>query len=323
MVGDFSYRFDTCVLFATMFVVCSAPWPCAAGTPPDLDTILARCEQSLLRDQTFSAHYDLWQRQDRPWVKGKEQISWRYASIDFFQELGGRFAAHEKKWIDLPSQDAPLDPKACQVQTRVWLPAEGRFYSCVTLLEPSDDPKFRLEPGRITITTRTAKQADDWRHFDLDKLFHAQIGQDAPVPTFLRTVQCVLGRQLEPVNGFKCYVIHSVNKCGTFSVWIDPEHGYNIAKCEDRQDGHDLMGGQPLPRPGVTGGGAIIGGSSVYEVVRFENVADRWLPTEIRSSGETRWQGGTVGKTSSIAKCSRFTFTPDLDKEKAFELDFP
>jgi len=37
---------------------------------------------------------------------------------------------------------------------------------------------------------------------------------------------------MEKVNGFDYYVIEAVTPHGKYKLWIDPEHGYNVAKAE-------------------------------------------------------------------------------------------
>jgi len=61
----------------------------------------------------------------------------------------------------------------------------------------------------------------------------------------LNTYECVdevlrrareisLREVMEPIHGANCYVIDAKTKCGNYTVWIDPEHGYNVARAEIR-----------------------------------------------------------------------------------------
>lgn len=41
-----------------------------------------------------------------------------------------------------------------------------------------------------------------------------------------------LREQMEPINGVNCFVVEAKTKYGDYTLWIDPQHGYNIAKAE-------------------------------------------------------------------------------------------
>lgn len=47
--------------------------------------------------------------------------------------------------------------------------------------------------------------------------------------------------ETEKINGVDCFVIDADTKCGKYKVWIDPEHGYNIAKIELQKRKGDLI----------------------------------------------------------------------------------
>jgi hypothetical protein len=46
---------------------------------------------------------------------------------------------------------------------------------------------------------------------------------------------------MEQVKGFSCYVIEAVTPHGEYKVWIDPEHGCNIAKAETHKANDDIL----------------------------------------------------------------------------------
>ena len=58
---------------------------------------------------------------------------------------------------------------------------------------------------------------------------------------------------------------------GKYTFWIDPAHGYNIAKGTTVQREGDIIAGHKLQGER----------KSSYEVVRFEKIGDVWLPMEI------------------------------------------
>jgi hypothetical protein len=95
---------------------------------------------------------------------------------------------------------------------------------------------------------------------------------------------------MEKVNGSDCYVIESVTPHGEYKIWIDPEHGYNIAKAETHKTNNDILyngvtkheyadmspgrgykGKRPKSRDAV---------HFYMDNVSFRKVNDVWLPME-------------------------------------------
>jgi peroxiredoxin len=52
-----------------------------------------------------------------------------------------------------------------------------------------------------------------------------------------------IGKQMENVNGFNCYLIEASGRHGNYKVWIDPLYGYGIRQLQVRKNqGHLLFG---------------------------------------------------------------------------------
>jgi hypothetical protein len=84
--------------------------------------------------------------------------------------------------------------------------------------------------------------------------------------------------ELERVGSVDCYVIDSKSKHGTHTVWLDPEHGYGIAKAVVHKGPEDVVDGRKLS---IYKDGALYKGISFFmENVQFENIEGIWIPME-------------------------------------------
>src|SRR5206468_1091817 len=110
---------------------------------------------------------------------------------------------------------------------------------------------------------------------------------------------------------------------GIMKVWLDPQHGYNMARFERHASGHDLYFGKPLPRPNFTGGAAIVEGHVECETTRFEQVDGEWFPMEIKSQGWSRYENGQVSRGNAVIRRSNLQLAPDFEKLDAFTLHIP
>ena len=69
----------------------------------------------------------------------------------------------------------------------------------------------------------------------------------------------------------QCYVIDAKTKRGDYSLWIDPQHGYNIARMEVRRDKGDTIYEDRVVK---------VSSRFVLKNVRFEQIGDTWVPME-------------------------------------------
>jgi len=80
--------------------------------------------------------------------------------------------------------------------------------------------------------------------------------------------------RIEKVGGSNCYIIDAKTKRGKYTLWIDPKHGYNIAKAENIKQAGDLTFSYDYL---LAGKDKI---SYFLENVRFEKIDDVWTPIE-------------------------------------------
>jgi hypothetical protein len=84
--------------------------------------------------------------------------------------------------------------------------------------------------------------------------------------------------ELEQVGSGDCYVIDAKTKNGTYNIWLDPKHGYGIAKADVNKGPKDLWYGRPLDY--FTHAPYMPNVISIRNV-RFESVEGIWVPMEV------------------------------------------
>lgn len=112
----------------------------------------------------------------------------------------------------------------------------------------------------------------------------------------------------EIVGGAECYVIDGVSENGKYTLWIDPQHGYNIAKTAINNRKGDIVVGKKLESPFF----------STYEVTRFEKVDNVWVPVEGSMKQDRTYPKGNENWTTSF-RATEIVLNPDFDALHSFE----
>jgi hypothetical protein len=120
----------------------------------------------------------------------------------------------------------------------------------------------------------------------------------------------------EDINGSKCYIINATTKKCEYKLWIDPEHGYNIARAIVKRDW--ATWNRPERRPNAPKGSAEI----QLRNVSFKNIGGVWLPVEADYRRNHRYVTGDYGKTYAHYRITEFIVKPDHDAIGSFKTDF-
>ena len=166
------------------------------------------------------------------------------------------------------------------------------------------------------------KKQDEWRRKSLIgghggswALGYFGVSEE-PAGIVLREARSISVRdETEKINGVDCFVIDADTKCGKYKVWIDPEHGYNIAKAqvELREGKNYLFHGRPFD----TAGAKL---SFSMENVRFEKIDDVWIPVEADTRFHRLFHSGKSYFSESKAhlKITDIILNPDHDALGSF-----
>ncbi|HUS72965.1 MAG TPA: hypothetical protein VMY06_07840 [Sedimentisphaerales bacterium] len=111
---------------------------------------------------------------------------------------------------------------------------------------------------------------------------------------------------MEQVRGSPCYVIDADTKYGKYTIWVDPQHGYNIARATIKKSPGDLL---------MQAGSYRLGEGEVYslsfESLRFEQREGLWIPMESESHDSRIYLGGGFEETLMCCKVSGIVLNPD------------
>lgn len=136
-------------------------------------------------------------------------------------------------------------------------------------------------------------------------------GDHKRIDSILRDTDTISVRDnTQNIAGSDCYVIDAVTKHGKYTLWIDPDHGYNIAKAIARKTRGDLWSH-----------GLLKGESKIYfslKNIRFKKIDDVWVPMEADTYSSQTWSKGEFWKSSGHIKRTEFVLNPDHDAMGSF-----
>lgn len=215
---------------------------------------------------------------------------------------GKRFHWRSYSWGNLGPTHGDVDETQAHYNCNNW---DG-----VTLYGHAGNVKV---PGIVTLSKPTASQVEHpmSRTPPVSYLVGYNMESDERMDSILRKATNIsVSSRMEKVGGSDCYVIRAKTDQGMISLWIDPAHGYNLAKAEARLSQGDFAYGRQLKR----------GERRVtkLENVRFERVNGIWVPMEADISQHRNYRGGTVNEDYHY-KRTEFVLDPDHDALGSFD----
>jgi hypothetical protein len=142
-------------------------------------------------------------------------------------------------------------------------------------------------------------------------------GNDQDIGTmFLRADANVkLLDQRSKVNGVDCYVVEAeVPQRGKYKVWIDPVHGFNLARLQLRYKTGDIRNGNTL--------GKDVYGEEFYKVLEFQEVGGVWLPKTFKIKDDSH-DGSYDYDEQGVTQTELYevNLNPNHEKEGSFLTD--
>jgi len=140
-------------------------------------------------------------------------------------------------------------------------------------------------------------------------------GSEERADVVLRQARTISVRdKAERINGVECYVIEADTPCGEYTVWIDPEHGYNIAKAkvELNQGKKHFFYGRPFDSKKL---------SFSLQTVRFEKIDEVWIPVEANTWAHRIYNKGGFSKARTHTKLTKVILNPDHNALGSFVPD--
>jgi len=114
-------------------------------------------------------------------------------------------------------------------------------------------------------------------------------------------------RTTEKVGRSLCYVINGVYEKDKYTIWLDPEHGYHIAKAVVER-----------PRSNVQG---LQGFRCEIKNVRFKKIDGRWIPVSANLENRFDYNNGHYSNSSYHFKVTELVFNPNHNALGSFMPD--
>jgi hypothetical protein len=145
-------------------------------------------------------------------------------------------------------------------------------------------------------------------------------GDIEPLPVILaRASEVKVRENKELIGSSECYVIDARGQDGKYTVWIDPEHGYNVIQAEVTKTGNDYVYGTQMGNVTTM---PITGFKFSIKNVHLEQIKEHWIPMEGDFFIETS-QGDSVSRTKRHHKRTSVELNPDFEKLGAFVPNIP
>jgi hypothetical protein len=120
----------------------------------------------------------------------------------------------------------------------------------------------------------------------------------------MNNVHCL--NEMEEINKVKCYVIEASDANDSYKVWIDPEHGYIIAKATSKIQ---IRGTQPETRVGS------------IKNIRFTQIGKLWAAMEVDVYGRTDYPNGDFMEADVHYKRIKIELNLDHQNLRSFTID--
>lgn len=221
-----------------------------------------------------------------------------------FRTDGERIHFRANLWIDLASEDeVPTSADADEEMHLLW---DGKRYIYYrTFKETGRKVAFidtDEERNRYRVPNEMCKAFDGGA-----RLLGIIYGDGKRVDSILRQADSISIRdEMEKVGSVTCYVVDARTKHGSYTLWFDPEHGYNIAKAYKQMGPNDLFFGRPFK--GNTRYSSI---SFSMENVRFKQMGSIWIPVEADSLTTFNYPEGGAIVMKWRQKRTQFILNPD------------
>jgi hypothetical protein len=253
---------------------------------------------------------------------GSKGEIWGRVISEYQRNPEGLFHTKVKWWPQLNSPNDITHRDEPAIKQSIW---DGKYWYDYT--EKAAYVAFtRAESNKLDYLAITSEGA---------KLDGFLYGDQEPVSLILRKANSLSIREKnENINGSDCYVLEADTTSGRYTLWLDPEHGCNIARVEVHKDGNDIFRGKPLnsPPPELAPeqlqrfpNAKDIGDKLNFslENIHFEKHGEIWVPVEADYQWEDVYNGGRTRKVSGNIKRFQIDLNPDFKAIGAFVPNFP
>lgn len=217
--------------------------------------------------------------------KTKESYEYRFD--------GSRYNTRLRKWGNVKSSRKFIPKDQAPYNSVLW---DGNTYFSY---------RAGIRPGTVYIVTRKEDfsrkiwaQHKGWVRYGpgdvLRGVFH-----DERIDLILSKAQTISVRdKTETIGQSQCYAIDAVTKQAKYKVWIDPEHGNNIAKVQVQYGNPNVF--------------------FSLKIIRFERINNVWVPMEGIEERRQTHRNGDFQKSVRHIKVTEMILNPDHDTLGSF-----
>lgn len=231
--------------------------------------------------------------------------------INRFHELrfdGDRISMRRHMWYDDVSMTGPIPRDRSSYISSLW---DGKRW-------------FYYTGGATTLGKLTIRKVGDDTHkkrmipigYGGSVLLGYFFGDFEWVDSVLRKSENISVRdEMEKVGTSDCYVIEAIVKNhGKYTLWIDPQHGYNIAQATVKKGETAILYGKPPAKIKVKVLNSL-------KNVSFKKIGNVWLPDQADIELDRRWDNGDFANEKQHYKLIEMILDPDHDALRSFERD--
>ena len=225
---------------------------------------------------------------------------------------GDRISLRTDRWGEGLRSTGPVSRDMANYRRALW---DGKSYSLY--VRGPGTPKNDL--GIVTFGKEgddTAKEGMISIGYKGHELLGIFFGDHERVDSVLRRSENISVRdKMEKIATSDCYVIEAVVKDrGRYTLWIDPQHGYNIAQATVEKGENAILYGKAPGKIKV----------KVLHSLRnvsFKKINDIWLPKEVDIELDRRWVNGDFANKKQHYKLIEMMLDPDHNALGSFERD--
>ena len=299
----------------------------AGRTGPTVSQLVSRIQQSQEQGDKIHSYIVKWE------VTGEGRCSFMGGGrrkMRVYKERvtdGKRFYYCEKKWGNcLMGEDILITKDDPKVRAWLW---DGQTYFFwgklpTVFIEQLARRRFKTADERAefvqsragSVSIRGREPAKPPAHNALINISMGHLQGDVErIDKILRQADTIsVRKEMERVGESLCYVIDAVSRHGKHKVWIDPEHGYNIARARVlKGPGHIKIGawGQPETL------------SYSLDNVRFRKIDDVWVAMEADRKYDEKYASGDFMTSDTHYRQIEVVFDPNHEARRSFDPNIP
>ena len=176
------------------------------------------------------------------------------------------------------------------------------------------------DPGNVTLSKIPNPDPNSRTIQALSRAFQGHealgyiYGHDKRIDEILRDTKNIrVHKEMQKVGGTDCYVIEAGTNKGQYTLWIDPEHGYNLARAKLLiQEGDSLY--ETTAKKGEKY-------YTMLDNVKFKQVDGTWVPVEAEILYKWKIPGKYNYQGKIQFKVKEYQLNPDHDALGSFEPD--